>query len=794
MNPRRAYLPPIALVVAGFLAHCGGNEAPPPNAPTKPTVAAPPTATSSTSATTSSTIGAPPTPKKPVVDTYFETKVVDDYRWLEDAKDPEVQKWSASENAWTRSFLDAIPNRAALSARMKQLLTASSPDWFDVKWQGKKLFAMKEEPPKQQAMLVALDSPEKRESEKVVVDPNVLDPKGGTTIDWYVPSFDGKLVAVSMSSGGSESGTVHVFDVATGKERDGDEVPRAHGGTAGGSLAWMKDGSGFFYTRYPHEGEKKKEDVDFYQQVYFHKLGLTSALDQYVIGEDFPRIAEIELETSDDGRWLLVRVANGDGGEFAFHLAKAASAKPVMPIVKKQGGVADGSMTTMVSMPPKIAYAPGKGPFTRVADFEEKIIRAHIGKDGALYALSRDGAPKGKLLKVAPAEAMKTKLEKASVVVPESDAVIDSFVATKSRLFVVDLVGGPNDVRVFDGKGTSLGTMPMADVSAVQQVAPLDGDEILVRRASFVEPAEWLDFKANGKDAKPKKTALFVSYPADVLDVTHDEVVRETCTSKDGTKVPLNILRRKGIALDGENMTMLYGYGGYGVSLNPRFRAQDHLWLEQGGVLAIANLRGGGEFGEEWHLAGNLTKKQNVFDDFIACAHFLVDKKYTRKEKLAIRGGSNGGLLMGAALTQAPDLFAAVVSHVGIYDMLRVELTPNGAFNVTEFGTVKDKAQFQALYAYSPYHQVKDGTSYPAVLMLTGANDPRVDPYNSRKMIARLQAANASGKPILLRTSGDTGHGMGTPLLELVDQEVDVYGFLFAELGHVFTATTASAK
>jgi prolyl oligopeptidase len=259
--------------------------------------------------------------------------------------------------------------------------------------------------------------------------------------------------------------------------------------------------------------------------------------------------------------------------------------------------------------------------------------------------------------------------------------------------------------------------------------------------------------------------------------------VREFATSKDGTKVPLNILRRKGAKLDGSNPTVLYGYGGYGVSETPYFNAARRVWLERGGVLVFANIRGGGEYGEAWHLAGNLTRKQTVFDDFIASAEYLIQRGYTQPGKLAIRGGSNGGLLMGAVLTQRPELFRAVASSVGIYDMLRVELDPNGAFNVTEFGTVKDKAQFEALQAYSPFHHVKDGTDYPAVLMMTGDHDGRVNPAHSRKMIARLQAADPAGKPILLRTSGKAGHGIGTALSETIEQITDEYAFLLHELG-----------
>ena len=253
--------------------------------------------------------------------------------------------------------------------------------------------------------------------------------------------------------------------------------------------------------------------------------------------------------------------------------------------------------------------------------------------------------------------------------------------------------------------------------------------------------------------------------------------------SKDGTKIPVNILMKKGTRLDGSNPLLLYGYGGYGINETPAFSTRNRVWLDHGGIYVDVNLRGGGEFGEAWHLAGNLTKKQNVFDDMIAAAEHVIKRGYTRKDKLAAMGGSNGGLLMGAMIAQRPDLFSAVVAQVGIYDMLRVELTPNGAFNVTEFGTVTNPAHFKALHAYSPYHNVKDGTAYPAVLFSTGENDGRVDPYNSRKMAARLQAATSSGKPVLLRISADTGHGIGTGLNTRVEEAADEFAFLMSQLG-----------
>ncbi len=299
--------------------------------------------------------------------------------------------------------------------------------------------------------------------------------------------------------------------------------------------------------------------------------------------------------------------------------------------------------------------------------------------------------------------------------------------------------------------------------------------------SSFLEPPILYRFDASTGST----TRIVTAAPLSSIKFDDAEVVREFATSKDGTRVPLNIIRLKGTKLDGTHSTVLTGYGGYGISRKPFFQGRfARLWLDQGGIFVEANLRGGAEYGEEWHAAGNLTHKQNVFDDFLACAQYLIDQNYTSPAHLAIMGGSNGGLLMGAALTQRPDLFRAVVSYVGIYDMLRVELDPNGAFNVTEFGTVKDPDQFKALYAYSPYHHVKAGTAYPAILMPTGENDHRVNPMQSRKMIALLQASTSSHHPILLRTSSSTGHGLiGASLDEQIEQDTDVFSFLFDQLG-----------
>ena len=694
----------------------------------------------------------PATPKRPVTDEYGAIKVTDDYRWLENWENPEVKRWSAAQNARTREYLDHLAARPAIKQRLTQLISAGSARYFNLQFRGGALFAMKFQPPKQQAMLVAMQSADDPGSEKVVFDPNAASSRGSVAVDFYVPSLDGKYVAAAVSENGSEDASGHVFEVATGKELT-DAVPRVNFATAGGSIDWKADGSGFYYTRYPQGNERPPEDANFYQQVYFHKLGADAKQDSYVIGKDFPRIAEIQLHTSDDGRWLVAAVANGDGGQFAHYLMDAA------------------------------------GHWTQLTHFEDGIVAAKVGPDDSIYLLSRKDAPRGQLLRLPPSQ---LEFSKAKVFVAQSSgsgadesgrASIENFEPTPGRLYVTDIIGGPSRVRVFDEQGRSLPGPSLPPISAVDQMVSLGRGDVLFYASTYLEPSAW--YRVDAATGKSTRTRLFETSPITFNDA---ELVRSFAISNDGTRVPLNIIRRKGAKLDGTNPVLLNGYGGYGISQKPFFAgSQTRVWLDQGGVSAIANLRGGGEYGEEWHKQGNLTRKQNVFDDFIACAQYLVDQKYSSPARLAIIGGSNGGLLMGAAFTQRPDLFRAVVSFVGIYDMLRVELDPNGAFNVTEFGTVKDPEQLKALYAYSPYHHVKEETPYPAILFLTGENDHRVNPMESRKMTARLQAASSSDHPILLRTTADAGHGIGTALDERIEQGADLFSFLFDQLGIHYT-------
>lgn len=694
--------------------------------------------------------GAPATPQHDAVDTYFDTRVTDPYRWLEDGADPKVRQWSQAQDARTRHYLDALPVRKAAYARMFAQLSETSPYYYGLKTAGGRIFAYNSHPPKQQPMIATMSLQADPATARVVLDPNARNPKGTTAIDWFEPSPDGRLVAASLSEDGSEDGTLHVFEARDGREL-ADIIPRVQYPTGGGSLAWSDDSKGFWYTRYPGR-ERPAAEQHFFQKVYFHRLGQDPATDLLVLGDGLPKVAEISLQSGRYPGTLLVTVANGDGGEFAHYLVNAA------------------------------------GTVTQITRFEDAVSFATVAGDGSIYMVSHRDAPRGKLLKMTRADPV---LAHAVTIVGQSDAAFESstegagdpVVVTGKLIYVRQIAGGPSRVPIFDLDGHPRGELPSASPSTVSEVIPLADGTVLYDVATYLRPTYYARYDpARGVSVE---TRLAQKSPVSFDDA---EVVREFATSPDGTRVPLNIVRRKGTALDGSNPLLLNGYGGYGVNLTPAFLGpRTRLWLDGGGVYVIANLRGGGEFGQSWHLQGNLTHKQNVFEDFIASARYLVERKYTAPGRLAIIGGSNGGLLMGAAFTQHPELFRAVASLVGVYDMLRAELDPNGLFNTTEYGTVKEQDQFRALYAYSPYHHVADGTKYPAIFMATGATDGRVNPAHSRKMIARLQAAT-SGGPVYLSSSEHAGHGMGSALSIRVGQWADQYAFLFDQLGMTLPA------
>ena len=687
----------------------------------------------------------PPTPKHPVTDTYSGgLKVVDDYRWLEDGASPETKSWTASQNAYTTTMLNPIPIRDKLLAFLKQLRAEAHPTYGAMEVRNGRLFALRRDPADSASKLVTFSSPEDKASEREILNLGKLIPGTLFQADWYSVSPDGKLVAMALSTGGSEDASLHVFSTADAPPVD-EVLPHVSFATAGGSMAWNADSSGYLYTRYPRGSERPPEDVNFYQQLYFHKLGTPTASDTYVLGRELPRIAEIALKTSPDGSHTLAQVENGDGGDCAYF------------VVNPDNKV------------------------NQISTFADKIVSATFGTDNSLWLLSRKSSPQGEILHLTSGS---TPLAQAKLVVPATEASLESdsegsscdFVSS-NRLYLTAINGGPEEIRVYSLDGKRLPNLATPAVPSVSSLVPAGKDGFLFAATTFTLPRQWYSVSA---DTQVKPIPFRSESATSLADIQVDRVF---ATSKDGTKVPITLLHRKGLKLDGSNPTILTGYGGYSISMTPYFNPTNRFFFDAGGILAIANLRGGGEYGDAWHTAGNLLHKQNVFDDFAACAQFLIDQHYTSSAHLAAEGGSNGGLLMGAMITQHPALFKTILSYVGIYDMLRVELDPNGLFNTTEFGSVKDPAQLKYLYGYSPYHHVTPGTAYPATLFVTGDNDHRVNPANSRKMTALLQASTSSHEPILLLTNPNAGHGVSTDVNEADVETADALTFIFTQIG-----------
>jgi prolyl oligopeptidase len=673
-----------------------------------------------------------PAPQIPVTDRFHGVEVTEDYRWLEDAAAEETVAWTKAQQHRSQTYFGQIGWREALRTRVSELLKSERTAYKQLRSGGSTFFALKVQTPRQQPFLVALTDLDDPGTERVVVDPDVIDPSGETTIDFFVPSPDGRRVAVSLSEHGTEDGSLHIFDVASG-EVVGE--PIAHVNLTGGSVAWRHDGSGFWYTRCA-------DPAGFRQQVWLRELD--DRPDRLDLAGPFAdeQIAENFLSASPDGRWVMDRVQRGDGGQWQI-------------FVRSQE---DG------------------GSWWPVADVPDQCVYAVLGPD-ALYLLSVRDTPHGRVLRLPLSEG--TKVAGAEEIVPAGNTFIEDLAVTDDTVWVVDMDGGPQQVRAFDTRGRVRPAVPIPPLSSVSSyrdgLSRLGPELVAWSRESFTEPATWW-VAARGQ--APRPTALTTTTP---VDLSGYEVTREFATSKDGTRVPLNVIAAPGTPRDGTAPALLTAYGGYGLSQVPRFDPERLLWLERGGVWVVANIRGGGEYGEEWHHAGRLATKQNCFDDFIACADQLVRSGITSRDRLAIMGGSNGGLLMGAVLTQRPDIARAVIAAVPVLDSLRAETTTNGRFNTTEFGTVEDPELFAVLLAYSPYHHVGNGTAYPAVLLTAGENDTRVDAWHAKKMTARLQAATASDRPVLLGLQAG-GHLAGS-LDQAIDETTDRYAFLFDQLG-----------
>ncbi|MGH8225020.1 MAG: prolyl oligopeptidase family serine peptidase [Gammaproteobacteria bacterium] len=672
---------------------------------------------------------APATWRDSTVTSYYGVKVADPYRWLEFSDSIGVKSWIAAQNAHTDRVLSGFSQSAAMARRVEQLALTSTRR-SNPELAAGMLFYMQQTPPQQQAVLVAEKWPNGKPY--VLVDPN----KSGVAITGYWPSPDGKHIAYGTAEGGSEATTIHVVDIANGKILS-DSLPHAGGGTSPAGVLWDADGKGFFYVSLPGSGKQSQ----FNAVLYHHTLGEAADSDVLAFGKGFSPVAEYAFASSSDGKNTAILVHYGDGNPDYVYLRTARGWLQVLN--------------------PKANVRAASG-----------VSAGAVWQGGRLAVISYQDAPRGKLLAVTASG--------AQVLVPQDSSWAMHAVAAIEGGFLVTEVAGP-DWRVvhYDARGKFVRVVPLPKSGiGVGAIASSERSDVaLISYSGWTIPEHWARYDASKGGLK----TVFAVKPA--ADYSKLRTVRLTATSKDGTKIPVTVVAMDGVKPDDKRPTILYAYGGYGIVIKPHFMGSYLAWLESGGVYALANIRGGGAYGEAWHEDGMLGKKQNDFDDFYAAAQELVKSGWTDSAHLGIQGGSNGGLLMGAALTQHPGEYRAVVSSVGIYDMLRSELWPNGRYNVSEYGTVTKKKEFQWLYAYSPLQHVKKGTAYPAVLLITGVNDPRVAPWQSRKFAAALQAANTSDRPILLLTRMNEGHGVTASFAQRVGNTAAALGFFAHELG-----------
>jgi prolyl oligopeptidase len=672
----------------------------------------------------------PKTLKKPFVETLHGVEVSDPFRSLEDGENPDVRSWADAQNERTRKALDARPSRAALRARVEQLVAIGrlrTPQVF-----GSRVFYSKRTALENQPVLYVRDG--FTGTGRRLVDPNTMSADGTVALDWWHPSPDGSKIAYGTSEGGSEQSTLRVKDVETGKEYE-EAIPR----TRAADVAWLPDQSGFYYTQFPAAGTVPKGEENYHRRIFFHKLGTSVDDDNLVFGEtrakeDWPGAA-----LSRDGRWLIVEIHQGWSKSEIFVKDLQENSRWA-PVVKGMDAQAFGMV-----------------------------------HQGTLYLMTNWKAPRFRIVSCAPTE---TDPEQWKELVPEGEATMRGFEIVGEKIVIHELRDATSRLRMvgLDGQGSADIELPgLGTVWSIQ--ADPAGSDLVFDYTSFFSPTSLYRFNV-ATGALKEFERLDVA-----VDAGQFESKQVRYTSKDGTSIPMFLLHKKGVARDGNRPTILTGYGGFGISITPNFNPGAIAWMEKGGVFASPNLRGGGEYGEAWHKAGMLENKQNSFDDFIAAAEWLVKEKVTSPGRLAIEGGSNGGLLVGAALTQRPDLFRAVVCGVPLLDMVRYHKFQIARLWIPEYGDPDQPEQFKWLYAYSPYHKVKDQTPYPAVLLLTAEKDTRVDPLHARKMCARLQEATSSGRPILLRFEKKAGHGAGKPLSKAIEELADEYAFLAWQLG-----------
>jgi prolyl oligopeptidase len=679
----------------------------------------------------------PKTRRVDQVDEYHGVKVADPYRWLEaDVREsPEVAEWVREQQAFGRRYLDAIPERHAIEQRLTELWNYErySPPLQE----GGKYFYTKNDGLQNQSVLYVADSYDAEG--RLLIDPNQWSPDGTIALANYAPSEDGRYLASARSEAGSDWQQIFVLDVETARQQpDHLKWARFTG------LVWKKDGSGFYYNRYPEPAEgEQHQTAALNQMVYFHKLGTAQDQDELVYRRPDHPDWSFDVAQTDDGNYLVLMISRSTDPQNQVWMRKASAA--------------------------------ADAPFTElVGDFENEF--RFLGNEGTKFFFLTDLAAPTK--RIVAMDIQQPGREHLSEIVPPRKATLDAAFIFTDRLLAAYMVDVLTEVEVFDLTGAAAGRI---DRPGYGTLAISGGDqsdtETFFAFTSYNTPTRIYRYDIRSGDTQ------LVRQPRVDFDPGDFAVEQVFCRSKDGTRVPLMLAYRKDLATDKPQPTLLYGYGGYSISLVPFFRPEYVAWMEMGGVFAVANLRGGGEYGEEWHLAGKTTNKQNVFDDFIAAAEWLIAQKRTAPQKLAILGGSNGGLLVGAAEVQRPELFGACIPVVGVLDMLRFQEFTAGQFWRDEFGNLEKQDEFQALLAYSPYHNVKDDVEYPATLIMTADTDDRVVPMHSFKFAAALQRAQAREAPILLRIESRAGHGAGTPVTKLIEAATDRYAFLIQVLG-----------
>lgn len=676
----------------------------------------------------------PKTRKADVVDDYHGAKVADPYRWLEDPDSPETRAWVEAENRLTFAYLEAIPARSAIRRRLTKL-------WDYEKFgvpskEGGRYFYSRNTGLQNQGVIYttgALDG-----EAKVLLDPNTLMADGTVALSGLEPSTDGERLAYGLASAGSDWQEWKVRDVATAKDLT-DHLRWIKFSSA----SWTKDGQGFYYGRFPEP--KASEDLkgaNYHQKLYYHKLGTPQSEDRLVYERPDEKEWQFHGTVTDDGRYLVITVSKGTDNKYRI-LYQDLDAK-------------------------------GSKPVELIDNFDHEY--AFIDNDGPVFWFKTDNdAPRGRVIAVDTRDPAPGKWRE---VIPQASETLQNVDLVGDRFLASYLKDAHTQVKVFDASGRFVSEVEFPGIGTASGFSGKRSDkETFYSFTSFTTPSTVYRY-----DVSSGESTVFRKPKVD-FDPADYETKQVFYPSKDGTKIPMFISHKKGLKLDGKNPTYLYGYGGFNISLTPTFSASSLAWMELGGVYAVPNLRGGGEYGEDWHKAGTKLTKQNVFDDFIAAAEWLIEHKYTSTPKLAIGGGSNGGLLVGACLTQRPELYGAALPAVGVMDMLRFHKFTIGWAWVDDYGSADDAGQFRALHAYSPLHNIKPGTAYPATLVTTADHDDRVVPAHSFKFAATLQAAQGGGNPVLIRIETKAGHGAGKPTTKVIEEAADRWAFLVKALG-----------